>query len=304
MPFLQLRNLTNKNQSMANSLRAYLHVLTIRATVKRVSVSASRKLKGSMTAEAALALPLFLFFILQIMSVMNMIGMQSRLNAALHQTGNKMAFAGYVYEKTAGNILPDGIASVALTAFYAGEQIIAYAGRDYLDKSCMKNGAAGLDFTGTSIMGKNDMIEIYLSYRIEPVFPIMGFSSFSASQCYYGRAWTGYDAACAVSDFTQEDPMVYVTQSGSVYHTNRNCTYLNPSIEQVSAESIEGYRNESGGKYAACELCGIKKAEGNVYVTGQGNSYHCSMSCSALKRTIYTIPLSQTNGRGQCSKCR
>ncbi len=104
MPFLQLRNLTNKNQSMANSLRAYLHVLSIRATVKRVSVSASRKLKGSMTAEAALALPLFLFFILQIMSVMNMIGMQSRLNAALHQTGNKMAFAGYVYEKTAGNI--------------------------------------------------------------------------------------------------------------------------------------------------------------------------------------------------------
>ena len=103
-----------------------------------------------MTAEAALALPFFLFFILQIMSVMNMIGMQSRLNAALHQTGNKMAFAGYVYEKTAGNILPDGIASVALTAFYAGEQIIAYAGRDYLDKSCMKNGAAGLDFTGTS----------------------------------------------------------------------------------------------------------------------------------------------------------
>lgn len=304
MPFLQLHDQTNKKQSMANSLRAYLHVLQKHGTVKRVSSFASRKLKGSLTVEAAFALPFFLFFILQIMSVINMIGMQSRLSAALHQTGNQMAFAGYAYEKSVGSILPDGLGSVALTTVYARDQILDYAGRDYLDKSCIKNGASGLSFTGTSIMVHNDIIEICLSYQIEPMFPIMGFSSFAASQCYYGRAWTGYDVESGISDLTEEDPMVYVTETGTVYHTNRNCTYLNPSVEAVSTDDLDNNRNGSGGKYYACELCGIKNPGGTVYITSQGSSYHCSMSCSGLKRTIYTIPLSQTNGRGQCSKCR
>lgn len=304
MPFLRLHGQTNKKQSMANSLRAYLHVLQKNGTVKRVSSFASRKLKASLTVEAAFALPLFLFFILQVMSAVNMIGMQSRISAALHQTGNQMAFAGYAYEKTTGNVLPEGIASTALTAFYARNQVLDYVGREYLDKSCVKNGAAGLRFAGTSIMEHNDMIEIYVSYQIEPMFPIMGFSSFSVSQCYYGRAWTGYDAANGISDLTQEDPMVYITETGTVYHTNRNCTYLNPSVSAVSVEDVGSSRNESGGKYYACELCGRNRTEGTVYITDQGNSYHCSMSCPGLKRTIYTIPLSQVNGRGQCSKCR
>ena len=304
MPFLRLHGQTNKKQSMANSLRANLHVLQENGTVKRASSFVSRKLKGSLTVESALVLPFFLFFILQIMSAINMIGMQSRLSAALHQTGNQMAFAGYAYKKTVGSALPEGIASVALTALYAENQILDYVGRDYLNKSCMKNGAAGLKFTGTSIMEHNDLIEIQISYQIEPIFPIMRFSSFSASQCYYGRAWTGYDVENGISDLTEEDPMVYVTETGTVYHTNRNCTYLNPSVEAISASDIGSSRNESGGKYYACEICGSTRAEGTVYITSQGNSYHCTMSCSGLKRTIYTIPLSQTNGRGQCSKCR
>ncbi|MCM1155645.1 MAG: pilus assembly protein [Roseburia sp.] len=269
-----------------------------------MSSFASRKLKGSLTVEAAFALPLFLFFILQVMSVINMIGMQSRLSAALHQTGNQMAFAGYAYEKMLGNVWPEGIASTTFSTLYARDQILDHAGRGYLDKSCMENGAAGLSFTGTSIMEHNDMIEICLSYQIEPMFPIMGFASFAVEQNYYGRAWTGYDVENGISDLTENDPMVYVTETGTVYHTDRNCTYLNPSIEMIRAADIDGNRNQSGGKYYACELCGIKNAEGMVYITDQGNSYHCSMNCSGLKRTIYTIPLSQTNGRGHCSKCR
>ena len=37
-----------------------------------------------------------------------MIGMQSRFSAALHQTGNQLAFAGYVRDKTE-DALPGGI---------------------------------------------------------------------------------------------------------------------------------------------------------------------------------------------------
>lgn len=302
MPFLRLHIKTN--QTTANSLRAHLSVLHQHGPIKRASSFTSRKLKASLTVEAAIALPLFLFFFLQIMSAMNMIGLQSRLNAALHQTGNKMAFAGYIYEKTAGSVLPGEISSVVLTEAYAKNQILDYAGKKYLDGSCIKNGAAGISFTGTSIMGKYDTVEIYLSYQIQPIFPFMEFSDFGVSQCYYGRAWTGYDVENGISDFTEEDPMVYITETGTVYHTNRNCTYLNPSIESVAMTAIDSSRNQSGGRYYPCEICGRKGVSGTVYITNQGNSYHTRITCSGLKRTIYTVPLSEAGGRGQCSKCR
>lgn len=305
MPFLRLhvqKKLNNK--SMANSLRTLLNILHQIVPLRRVSPFTSQKLKASITVEAAFALPLFLLFLINVMSVMNMIGLQSRLNAALHQTGNQMAFAGYAYEKTAGAILPEGIASVVLTELYARNQILDYVGKDYLNQSCVKNGAAGISTGGTSIMKNQDMIEIRLSYQLEPLFSVLGFDGLATGACYYGHAWTGYDVEDGISDFTKEDPMVYVTETGTVYHTNRNCTYLNPSVKAVDIAAIEDSRNQSGGKYYPCELCGKKNVQGTVYITGQGSSYHSSLTCSGLKRTIYTIPLSQAGGRGRCSKCR
>ncbi|MDE7283696.1 MAG: hypothetical protein K2N85_08960 [Lachnospiraceae bacterium] len=257
-----------------------------------------------MTVEAAFALPLFLFFIVNLISVMNIIGVQSRFNAAIHQVGNKMAFYGYAYEKTAGNIVPEGITSVLLTQMYAKEEVMNYVGVKYLNKSCIKNGAAGISFAGTAIMEHDDIVEICVNYKVLPLFTILGFDGFDMSQRYYGRAWTGYDVEAGLSDFTQDDPMVYVTETGTVYHTNRNCTYLNPSIVEVNEGSIADKRNLSGGKYYKCEICGSSNVQGTVYITTQGSSYHTMITCSGLKRTIYTIPLSQVGGRGRCSKCR
>ncbi len=303
MPFLRLKNI-NKNNSTAYSLRTNLDVLHQIGSIKRVSPFISRRLKASMTVEAAFALPMFLFFIINLISVMNIIGVQSRLNAAIHQVGNKMAFYGYAYEKAVGNIVPEGIASVLLTQMYAREEIMDYVGVTYLNQSCIKNGAAGISFAGTEIMERDDIIEICVNYKVLPLFTILGFDGFEMSQRYYGRAWTGYDVESGLSDFTQDDPMVYVTETGTVYHTNRNCTYLNPSIVEVDVGNIADKRNQSGGKYYQCEICGSSYVQGTVYVTTHGSSYHTMITCSGLKRTIYTIPLSQTGGRGRCSKCR
>lgn len=304
MPFLRLHHTKNQENSTTNSLRTHLKILHHGVPIKRVSSFISWKLSASVTVEAAFALPLFLFFMIQVMSAMDMIGIQSRFCAALHQTGNQMAFAGYVYGKAADDVLPGEIAMTALSQGYAGSQVLKSVGRDYLDKSCVKNGAAGISFQGTSIMQGNDIIEICLSYQLEPVFPITGFTGLAVNQRYYGRAWTGYDVETDISDFTEDDPMVYITETGTVYHTNRECTYLNLSVQAVGADAIVDFRNQSGGKYYACGICGKKNIGGTVYITAQGSSYHCMMTCSGLKRTIYTIPLSQTGGRRRCSKCR
>lgn len=256
-----------------------------------------------MTLEAAFALPFFLFAVINILYAVNIIGTQSRFNAALHQTGNKMAFAGYVYDRTVGGVIPDSIAGVAMTHLYARGQILEYIGKSDLEHSCVSGGAGGVSLAGSRVMEEGDIIDLRVSYRVKPLITIMGFDGFTMSQRYYGKAWTGYDVSGHVSDTGQEDPMVYITQTGTVYHMDRNCTYLNPSVKTVDAAVVDDLRNQSGGRYYSCEICGGSKAQGQVYITEQGSSYHSQINCSGLKRTIYTVPLSQVGGRGRCSKC-
>lgn len=317
MPFL--RSKQHKSiHSTAHSLRAYLEaiqgshmVLFFVRSLKRASLITARRIfwtfsrhrRGSMTLEAAFVLPFFLFAVINILYAVNIIGTQSRLNAALHQTGNKMAFAGYVYVRTVGSVLPDSLAGVAMTGIYARGQILEYTGREYLEHSCVAGGAAGLSLLGSRVMEKDDVIDLRVTYRVKPLVSIMGFDGFTMSQRYYGRAWTGYDVTQNVSAAGGEDPMVYITQTGTVYHTDRNCRYLNPSVESVPRETVGSRRNESGGRYYPCERCDGSSGTGQVYLTGQGSSYHSRISCSGLKRTIYTVPLSEVGARGRCSKC-
>ena len=314
MPFLRFMHKKSK-KSTAHSLRAYLDSnqggqtnLSFCRSLKRVSSAISRKknfccTKGSMTLEAAFVLPFFLFAVINILFAINIIGAQSRINAALHQTGNKMAFSGYGYEKTVRSVLPDSLSGVAMTYVYARGQVLEYVGRDYLDQSCIVDGADGVSFAGSSVMAEGDIIDLQVSYKVKPFSAVMGFKGFTVTQRYYGRAWTGYDVTQFVSDTNAEDPMVFVTETGTVYHLDRNCTYLNPSAESVPALTVDGRRNQSGGKYYPCETCGAGTGMGHVYITGQGSRYHSNINCSSLKRTIYTVPLSEVGGRGRCSKC-
>ncbi len=314
MPFLRFRQ-HKSIKSTAHSLRAYLVVNqggqttpSVCSLLKRVSSINFRKRifacqKGSMTLEAAFVLPFFLFALINILYAVNIIGTQSRINAALHQTGNKMAFAGYVYGQTAGNMLPDSLAGIVMSQVYARGQIVEYVGRDYLEQSCIKDGTQGLSMSGSSVMGEGDVIDLQVSYHVKPFSSVMGFDGFSMSQRYYGKAWTGYDVTRHVSDTKEEDPMVYVTQTGTVYHLDRNCTYLNPAVESLPKEAVSEERNQSGGKYYSCGVCDGDKGQGQVYVTSYGGSYHSRLNCSGLKRTIYTVALSETGGRRRCSKC-
>lgn len=308
MLFLRSRNLKN-SKSTAHSLQAYLEAhqgsqafLSTLRLLKRASFITARK-RGSMTLEAAFALPFFLFAILNILFAVNIIGAQSRINAALHQVGNQMAFSGYAYEHTVGDALPESLASVALSEGYARGKVIEYVGRSYLDHSCVQKGAGGLSFAGSSVMEEGDIIDLKISYCVQPFVKLMGFDGFPVSQRYYGKAWTGYDKTGQTSDICGEDPMVYITKTGSVYHRSRGCTYLNPKVESVSAGTVSERRNASGAKYAPCGTCWPGVGSSEVYITNYGSSYHGLLNCPGLKRTIYTVPLSEVDGRRRCSKC-
>ena len=119
------------------------------------------------------------------------------------------------------------------------------------------------------------------------------------------HAWTGAEESGKGSgNSTEPEEMVFVTESGSVYHTKAGCRYLNLSITQVSGSSVSQRRNDNGEKYSPCETCSRhQNPSGTVYITGSGNRYHNDASCSGLKRTVRLVKKSQLGDMHVCSKC-
>ena len=118
------------------------------------------------------------------------------------------------------------------------------------------------------------------------------------------HAWTGAEEQNDSEKGDTQEEMVYVTESGSVYHRKLGCRYLKVSLRQVSGSRISSMRNSYGEKYAACESCSRGQSPaGSVYVTSTGNRYHNQETCSGLKRTVKLVKLSQVGSMHACSSC-
>lgn len=120
------------------------------------------------------------------------------------------------------------------------------------------------------------------------------------------HAWTGseYGSFQNEDGENESEPMVYVTESGSVCHKSLSCTYLDLSVTQVSGSDVSSMRNQNGEKYCACETCSRGQSPaGSVYITQNGNRYHNLESCSGLKRTVRMVKASQVSEMCSCSRC-
>lgn len=102
-----------------------------------------------------------------------------------------------------------------------------------------------------------------------------------------------------------EDPVVYITGKGKVYHYNIACSYISVKTYKVSYSNVIYKRNKSGGKYSACEICcrDMKNIRGYVYITDYGNRFHISALCKRINHEILTIRLSEVSHMRACSKC-
>ena len=118
------------------------------------------------------------------------------------------------------------------------------------------------------------------------------------------HAWVGKTYEDTGENQENIENMVYISESGSVYHKSPGCSYLNVSLRQVSGSSILSMNNAHGEHYTACETCSRgQEPAGVVYITGQGNRYHNLESCSGLKRTVKLVKESEVSGMSPCSRC-
>ena len=175
----------------------------------------------------------------------------------------------------------------------------------YLAKmSLYLEGSAGkITFFQSRLLKENDEIDLIAGFRVKTPFSIFSLGSCQFRQRVHTRAFTGVERR---EKENEKDCVVYLTETGTVYHRSLDCSYLKLTISKVLYRDLVNLRNSSGGKYKICERCchGITPQDGEeVYITIYGDRYHKSRKCSGLKRTIREIMLSQVGNRAPCSKC-
>lgn len=243
----------------------------------RTSVSAS------VTVEAAMAVPLFFFAVLSLVFWLEMQAIGTAVRCGLQYAGKKAA-AQY------------GAVSV-LTPASLEKDLVESVGAGRLERSMVEGGSLGIHCDSSVMSLRTGIADLEASYRLRLPVPVFHVTV-ERRETMRIKTWTGYENAGFGS---AKEETVYITENGLVYHRDYHCTYLELSIRMVSSEDLDTLRNQAGSRYRPCAYCG--GGSGTVYITGEGDRYHSSLSCSGLKRTVYAVPLSEVIGKGACSRC-
>lgn len=268
--------------------------------------------RGSMTVEAAICLPLFLFFFLNLLSSIEMIRLHGNLQVALRETGNKLSLYGYCAwacaqenEGESGELLQEveqgeSLVNIAMSYIFVKNDVVNQVGKKYLKTSPLVMGADGLQFVGSDLMNNEEEIEIRMTYCVAAPFSIVFVKPFLLENCYYAHAWNGYHIPGTDENAT-EIKYYYVAAKGEVFHEKRDCSHLKITKKKVDLAEVFFMVNRDGEKYTACEICKGKSKE--VWITDWGEKYHFNENCPGIKRTIYVITKEETGKYRPCKTC-
>lgn len=255
---------------------------------KRVSFSAS----ASMTVEAALVLPLFLFAGCILMQPFQILNTQRQVQEILE-------------------VVAEDISQNAGVAFYGGqisEQMTEAAAWAYAEASVRKKTAdlpmQNLSLGQSQLLKDGKTIDLVAHYQIMMPFPVLGLGAVERTNRSFRYAWTGCDGAVDGAGDGQEtdEEMVYVGRDSTRYHLSRSCHYLSTELKGISYANLEAYRNKDGTRYKSCDRCGASHGA-TVYITPYGERYHGDPECSALAAYVREVPKSQVEYLGACSYC-
>ncbi len=281
------------------------------------------RMQASLTVEAALVMPLFLFAILSLLYFIQIITVQEFIQSAITKMGINMAKTAYVYEDFAGM---EEVLDFDATIFGAeieinlgdfaksmiDQTILKRYGREYLDvdrinRSCIREGFDGISFSGSKILQEEDAIDIVVRYRMAIPVKLFAIGDMQLIQRVRVRAWTGHQVASTYEQEEEEnsqEEVVYITETGKVYHLNAACSHIRLSVSAVSGIPT-AQRNDSGGKYYPCEKCcdGEHSPYATYYITSDGTRYHSRRDCSRIKRNVKEIPRAKAGNRLACKRC-
>lgn len=275
----------NRNNLFSNTNLKNLNL----SNHKRISL----KLSASATVEATLIFPLVILFFMSVIWIVDLFYIHSTIGFELDSVGKELVSYSYPYKMYIQGGEESGELNGILSSVGWNEGYV----KSRLNKTEVSTRVSSL----TTLLSdfSSDDIDIVVTYFVEPILKIPGVDGVFLTNHFFSKPYSGYSKGRA----TESDKRVYVTRTGSVYHTSLNCRSLKTTIISVAYDGVSAKRNEAGSKYYSCELCGRGNHGSVVYITPTGNRYHNSASCSELKTDIFEICLSEAGGRGKCKYC-
>ena len=259
--------------------------------------------EGSLSLEAAVVIPLFLMIVAAFLSFFGIMMTQLKLQTGMERVGREIAGAYYAADKIRKDpekgkswllSLGEGLLLTAVSEGAVKDLVRKQAG-DFADEMHVRGGENGVSFLGTRFSEEKQEVILQASYEFTPFFlPVKGILLTQASvhRAFTGKTW----------EKKTEEPLVYVTTYGKVYHTSLSCNYLDLSIITVDKALVGARRNVDGSKYYECEVC-EDNGQLRVFITSYGDRFHYDRNCSGLKRSITSVPVSQVGSRHLCKKC-
>ena len=227
-----------------------------RLLYKKASLSSSvfrRKNKtfnASMTVEAALALPFFLFFMANILSLFLMYERYSVNLAKIHQEGKNLAMIAHSTGDTGGELIylikDQSIKPLTGEIGFkkAGTAAIVYVrkwtGYNVLSNVDSKEDEEYVYITESGTVYHRSRSCSHLKITIK----VVSASEVSLCRNDYGQRYYPCEKCCR----GQSTGLLFVTDKGDKYHNSANCSGLKRTIKTVKLSEV-------GGR-GPCSLCG------------------------------------------------
>lgn len=305
MPFFR-EFLWKKNKKIV-TLQVQVPFIKCECPVKRVLSAASEpRSRGSLTIEASLALPLFLFFMVLMMLPMKLMNEGRRIQTALEAAGEEVSQYAYIWEQLKQREGPEDLESVTIPKEFLNilteNGALLYVRKRLEGRVDFKHLEA-VSFSNSSVLKDGETIDLVMNYRMKIPFSIFRVDSIPMTARSCRRAWIGREGKSQNGD-GQADELVYIGKTSTRYHRDRNCHYLFNDIKTIPFDKVDSARNSSGGKYQPCSRCGkYAQIGGSVYIMPGGEKYHSDRNCSSLAAYVQAVPLSKVRHLGACSYC-
>ncbi len=272
-------------------------------------------LGGSITLEASLIMPVIMLAFMAILQFMVMLDVQLSVQYSLYQQAMKTAGYSYLADTVEYYFFEDldtedyseliTIAENGITELVIKQLMVNDLGDDFFDLPWIANGKDGMYVIITPWI-EEGVIDVIIYYELMPVFNVFGLDAIPmTARVRYGK-WTGITKAVNTeADNVAESDVVYITKSGTVYHTYRDCTYIRVSLSSSKYSQVDSLRNAAGSKYYKCSTCCNQlTADTTVYVSKYGERYHQCQTCSKIYHNVTAVSMEEIGGRGLCTKCK
>ena len=278
-----------------NNILKFIKSVTLQVRILKFKKFFGRKraafsVSASLTLEAALVLPLFLYAGVILMMPFRIMDTELQVQAVAERTSEAIGEGAYMsrYGKQGS------VWNTAVAHAYAEMEM-----RIRLRNFPIQN----VSLLRSSLLEDGETIDLILDYEVKMPFSVFAMSNVKQTVRSCRRAWVGVGGQKgAGKDQGEDDVIVYVGKNSTRYHISSTCHYLYNHLSSVSVSDIGNRKNQNGSSYSPCKRCG-NSAASTVYIMPSGRHYHTTTSCSAINAYTKAVLKSEVEYLGVCSYC-